>query len=81
LEPEQLLQTDAGQGGAEALKQRLERLLDGSKEATKQRTDLAEVRGGEQAQRLRGKHAWGFWVRVGRGVEWCGVWGRVCWCD
>lgn len=45
LETEQLLRTDA-EGAAEALKQRLERLLDGSKEASKQRTDLAEVRGG-----------------------------------
>lgn len=44
LETEQLLRTDA-EGAAEALKQRLEKLLDGSKEASKHRTDMAEVGG------------------------------------
>lgn len=43
LETEQLLRTDA-EGAAEALKQRLERLLGSSNEVNKQRTDLAEVR-------------------------------------
>jgi hypothetical protein len=42
LETEQLLRTDA-EGAAEALKQRLEKLLDGSKEASRSRTDMAEV--------------------------------------
>lgn len=42
LETEQLLRTDA-ERAAEALKQRLERLLDSSNEVNKQRTDLAEV--------------------------------------
>lgn len=42
LETEQLLRTDA-EGAAEALKQRLEKLLNGSKEANKHRTDMAEV--------------------------------------
>ena len=58
------------QGAAEAFKQRLERLLDGSKEASKQRTELAEVRGG---------CGW----RGGKMV--CGVCEMVCcvavWCD
>lgn len=45
LETEQLLRTDA-EGAAEALKQRLEKLLDGSKEASKHRSDMAEVRAG-----------------------------------
>lgn len=49
LETEQLLRTDA-EGAAEALKQRLEKLLDGSKEASKHRTDMAEV-GGMQTDR------------------------------
>jgi DNA repair exonuclease SbcCD ATPase subunit len=44
LETEQLLRTDA-EGAAEALKQRLEKLLGGSQEATKQRAELAEVGG------------------------------------
>jgi translation initiation factor IF-2 len=43
LETEQILRTDA-EGAAEALKQRLEKLLNGSKEANKHRTDMAEVR-------------------------------------
>lgn len=44
LETEQLLRTDAEQA-AEQLKQRLEKLLEGSQEASKQRADLAQVRG------------------------------------
>jgi hypothetical protein len=77
LETEQLLRTDA-EGAAEALKQRLERLLDGSKEASKQRTDLAEVRGcvmmGEARCRVR-YVKWG-WCCVVRFAVWGGSWRR-----
>ena len=52
----QLLWTDA-QGAADALQQRLERLLDGSKEASKQRADLTEVRNGAVFH-MAGKEVW-----------------------